>query len=130
VAGGDAAAAAGVAGAGRLLTFALGGRETVPAAAPLQPRVVAEIDVEASPEEIATGSDRYHQWCAVCHGVGAVGGGVLPDLRYASSDVHEGIGEIVLGGSRASLGMPRFDDVLSAEELTWIQAYVLSRAPR
>jgi len=130
VAGGDAAAAAGVAGAGRLLTFALDAGETLPAAPPLQPRIVADIDIAATPEEIATGSDRYHQWCAVCHGVGAVGGGVLPDLRFAQREVHDAFPEIVLGGARESSGMPRFDDVLSTRELGWIQAYVLSRAPR
>jgi quinohemoprotein ethanol dehydrogenase len=54
--------------------------------------------------------------------------GPLPDLRYATKAVHEQFESIVRGGARASLGMPSFKDLLSAEQVRAIEAYVLSRA--
>ena len=54
--------------------------------------------------------------------------GPLPDLRYASKENLEGIEEIVLGGSRASAGMPSFQKILNAPQVRAIQAYIVSRA--
>jgi mono/diheme cytochrome c family protein len=51
----------------------------------------------------------------------------VPDLRYSSKKVLEGFDGIVLGGSRASLGMPSFDKILTAEQVRAIQAYIVSR---
>jgi hypothetical protein len=42
--------------------------------------------------------------------------------------VHEQFEAIVLGGARATLGMPPFKDLLKPEQLKAIQAFVLSRA--
>jgi hypothetical protein len=42
--------------------------------------------------------------------------------------VHEHFEEIVLGGARASLGMPSFQKILTAGQVRAIQAYILSRA--
>ena len=53
---------------------------------------------------------------------------MLPDLRYASREVHQSWGDIVLGGTRAAKGMASFADVLSREESDAIHAYVVSRA--
>ncbi len=129
LAAGDAAAEAGVRGAGHLLVFALEGAAPSPAPPPAPARMRPRFEVAAGAEALGRGAERYHQWCAVCHGIGAVGGGVLPDLRYAPDAVQRTFGEIVLGGIRADHGMPSFADVLSAEEVRWIQAYVLSRLP-
>jgi mono/diheme cytochrome c family protein len=52
----------------------------------------------------------------------------VPDLRYASKEILEGIEDIVLGGSRASAGMPSFQKILNAGEVRAIQAYIVSRA--
>jgi len=54
--------------------------------------------------------------------------GALPDLRYATLDVHRQFLSIVLGGARQELGMPSFGDSLTAQQAEAIQAYVLSRA--
>ena len=69
----------------------------------------------------------YNANCARCHGLNAVAG-PLPDLRYASKETFEGIEDIVLGGSRASAGMPSFAKILNAEQVHAIQAYIVSRA--
>jgi len=52
----------------------------------------------------------------------------VPDLRYATADVHRQFDSIVRGGARKALGMPAFNDVLSSSQVRAIQAYVLSRA--
>jgi len=54
--------------------------------------------------------------------------GPLPDLRYASTQTLEGIQGIVLGGTRASMGMPSFAKILNPTQVKAIQAYIVSRA--
>jgi mono/diheme cytochrome c family protein len=83
--------------------------------------------MNASPEAIHGGRLLYGAMCSYCHGADAIAG-PLPDLRYASKAVHDQFDAIVLGGARASLGMPSFKDLLTAEQLRAIQAYILSRA--
>jgi quinohemoprotein ethanol dehydrogenase len=115
-------------GYGRILTFALGGKTK------LTPRVFARtapptpaITMNASPEVLKEGALLYGAYCAQCHGLNVVAGS-LPDLRYATRQVHEQFEAIVLGGGRATLGMPSFKDLLKADQVKAIQAYVLSRA--
>ena len=62
--------------------------------------------------------------CAVCHGVGAVSGGVLPDLRELSPEVNQNFEAIVRGGARARQGMPSFAKQLTPKEVVAIQAYL------
>ena len=115
-------------GYGRILTFALGGTATlsVPAFGHTEPPTPA-IVMNASPETIHEGGLLYGAQCAHCHGADAVAG-PLPDLRYATKAVHEQFETIVLGGARASLGMPSFKDLVSVDQVRAIQAYILSRA--
>lgn len=115
-------------GYGRILTFALGGTAKLTVrpfghTAPPSPMFT----MNASPEMVRNGKSLYAANCAQCHGLNAVAG-PLPDLRYASRTVHEQFESIVLGGARASLGMPSFKELLSADQVRSIQAYVLSRA--
>jgi len=115
-------------GYGRILTFALSGtgRLTVPAFGHTEPPTPA-ITMDASPAMIQGGKLLYGALCSYCHGADAVAG-PLPDLRYASKAVHDQFEAIVLGGARSSLGMPSFKDLLTADQVHAIQAYVLSRA--
>jgi quinohemoprotein ethanol dehydrogenase len=125
--GGDAALAAGANNIGRLLTFALGGRASIPKfEAPA--RTPTPLAVTASDESVARGNTQYHRWCARCHGVGVVGGGVLADLRYATPETHSVFSEIVLGGALLSRGMPSFAKWIAPDELEAIRSYILSRA--
>jgi quinohemoprotein ethanol dehydrogenase len=115
-------------GYGRIVTFKLGGTAT------LAPRPfghtgppVPAITLDATPELVAEGALLYADSCFACHGLGAVASG-LPDLRYATAEVHAQFDAIVRGGARAPLGMPAFADRFSAEQVRAIQAYVLARA--
>ena len=73
------------------------------------------------------GSLLFNSNCGPCHGINAVAGPV-PDLRYASKEIHQDFENIVLGGSRASAGMPSFKNILNADQVRAIQAYIVSRA--
>ena len=127
LAAGAAAAKAGVRGGGRLLGFRIDGTAQLPRQ---QPRSAspAGLPSTASEQEILAGGALYHRYCYVCHGAQAVSGGVIPDLRHASAEVHASFSDIVLGGIRVSKGMPSFAGRLSSEEVALIQSYLRARA--
>ncbi|MGH7899541.1 MAG: c-type cytochrome, partial [Candidatus Binatia bacterium] len=110
--GGDAAAAAGVKSVGRILTFAV---DAKPAPAP------------PDDPEIAKGEMLYHDFCVVCHGAAAVGGGVLPDLRHSNEDVQKLFSRIVMNGIPGT-GMGGYAKFLTDEDVKLIQNYVRKRA--
>jgi quinohemoprotein ethanol dehydrogenase len=116
-------------GYGRILTFVLGGNAVLkaPVFGHKNPPPVPAIAADASPQVVHQGELLYNAHCAGCHGARAVAG-PLPDLRYASKDILEGLDNIVLGGSRASAGMPSFQKILSADQVSLIRAYIVSRA--
>ena len=115
-------------GYGRILTFTLGGAATLkpPAYGHKDPPTPA-ITTKPSPQLVHEGALLYSQHCVTCHGVNAVSG-PLPDLRYATKETLDGIDGIVLGGSRASDGMPSFQKILNAGQVRAIQAYIVARA--
>jgi len=117
------------AGFGRILTFAIGGtaRLDVPPFGHKQPPIPA-IRVNASRATVREGKFLYATFCRACHGVDAVAGSGVPDLRYATAQVHQQFAAIVLGGARESRGMPSFSDLLTREQVRAIQAYALSCA--
>src|SRR5581483_7053609 len=85
---------------GRLLTFALNGRQQLRQDVPQAPPALALIESKASPETIAAGAGLFARHCAVCHGLAALGGGgVLPDLRFSQPAIFEKYQQIVLGGA-------------------------------
>jgi quinohemoprotein ethanol dehydrogenase len=115
-------------GFGRILTFKLGGATALRAPSfghkdPPAPALAAS----DSPQFIHAGSLLYSEYCMSCHGVSAVAGS-LPDLRYASKETLENFENIVLRGTRASLGMPSFKTLLDARQVQAIRAYIISRA--
>jgi PQQ-dependent dehydrogenase (methanol/ethanol family) len=115
-------------GFGRILTFAVGGTATLnaPPFGHTEPPAPA-ITMNATPKIIHEGELLFNAECSGCHGHNAVAG-PLPDLRYASKAVHEQFEAIVLGGVRASLGMPSFKKIFTREQVRAIQVYILSRA--
>lgn len=116
-------------GPGRLLVFALDESATLPEPRPPPPPVpepTFEVDVTAA--EVEEGERLYSDYCVGCHGMKAVSGGIVPDLRRTPARVHRRFADIVLGGLREPLGMPRFDDALDEDDVRMIQGYVLERA--
>jgi mono/diheme cytochrome c family protein len=116
-------------GYGRILTFALNGTTVLkpPPYGHKDPPPVPAITSTASPKVVHEGNLLFNGNCGACHGINAVAG-PNPDLRYSSNEIHDDFENIVLGGSRASAGMPSFKNILNAEQVRAIQAYILSRA--
>src|SRR5579872_2432500 len=116
-------------GSGRVLTFSLGANATlkVPPFGHTGPPSPA-IPMNASAGSIRQGSILFGRYCFYCHGVGAVSGSSVPDLRYSSAETHDQFQSIVLGGDLEYGGMPSFKDALKPEQVKSIEAYVLSQA--
>jgi PQQ-dependent dehydrogenase (methanol/ethanol family) len=110
----------------RVLAFKLGGDVTLP---PVPPRVVpAPPPPEASADTVARGELVYGQHCLVCHGLRAISGGSIPDLRMMPPETHAQFEAIVLEGIRGPLGMVAFADLLSRDDARAVHAYVIKRA--
>jgi len=58
----------------------------------------------------------------------AVGGGVLPDLRYSGTLDNDQWFDVVLKGQLKQAGMVSFDKDLSHDDAAAIRAYVIFRA--
>ena len=113
---------------GRVLAFRLGGTATLPplveTVSTLPPPPVPDVGADV----IEAGNAAYHRVCAGCHGMRAVGGGVIPDLRHMSAATHAEFDAIVLEGTRTDRGMIGFADLISEAEARAIHAFVIARA--
>jgi len=124
---GDAAAEAGIEdNSGRLLVYKLGGTDHLPVHKTAE-HVLEALPADFDAEAVQNGSDTFHRWCLVCHGPGAVGGGVVPDLRMAAPAIYDSLEAIVLGGALEANGMPRFDRWLETKDVDAIRIYLLAR---
>ncbi|MFN7928051.1 MAG: PQQ-dependent dehydrogenase, methanol/ethanol family [Blastocatellia bacterium] len=126
VVGGEIAAAAKQRSVARVLTFKIGGKESLPplpAAAPIPapPPLTAAADV------VNAGRLLYAKNCGLCHGGAAVSGGVIADLRHLNQTKHDAFLSIVQNGI-ATQGMPSFGGILKDEEIKAIQAFIIKRA--
>ena len=124
---GRAAKSAGVISYGRMLTFALGANAVMsptpepPTPSP-PPKSTAKLDV------IKAGEILFARECSRCHGVGAVGSGVVPDLRHATSAVYENWDDIVRKGILKDGGMASLEKYVSKAQSEAIRDYVIYRA--
>lgn len=81
-----------------------------------------------NPEAIRIGASAFNQNCARCHGLGAISGGIAPDLRYLPKG-QEG-DEIFLqrirhGSTRdGRVYMPPFEGILSQEAMWTIRSWL------
>ena len=85
-------------------------------------------ELKALPLTLEQGAALYGARCGNCHGINAISGGTIPDLRYMTTETHGMFNDIVLGGSRAGNGMPGFANELSEFDANAVQAYIISRA--
>lgn len=111
----------------RLLAFSLEGRNEFPAIRHTARPLPEQPKLAASAEVIENGKYLYADNCGGCHGKNATArfGGSVPDLRYASAEIHTAWKSIVIDGERRSSGMPAFAE-LGAAEADAIRNYVLS----
>ncbi len=88
----------------------------------------AENPYRGDKEAIRVGDSAYNQNCARCHGLGAVSGGIAPDLRYLPIDAETDeyfIGRVRNGVTRnGAVYMPPFEGMLSQEAMWAIRAWL------
>ena len=100
----------------RLLTFALDAKTALPATPPRKPAVpLAAPDFQVDSAKVLAG-ERLWGRCTLCHGPGAVAGGIAPDLRASPVPLSlEAFSHIVRDGALRSRGMPSFEEMSDAE---------------
>ena len=110
----------------RLLVFKLGGGE-VPIPddlPPLQPAPEPPAQLEGvTAETIAMGSGLFTAHCSICHSNQPRA--PLPDLRRMGKGVHAAFDQIVLDGLFVQNGMPKWDDLLTPEQVKAIHAFLI-----
>jgi len=113
----------------RMLAFKLGATNQLPSVQPPGKKdMPAPPDIEFDKTLVDHGKRAYYENCMLCHGDGAISGGMVSDLRYSTPAVHELWDAIVLDGKFSQLGMPGFRDKLDDSDSRAVQMYVLSRA--
>jgi len=113
---------------GRVNVFRLDGSERLP---PLNlPRIEMPEppEIRASAETVGQGEVLFDRYCFMCHGGGAISGGVIPDLRYSSVLQDADAWRTVIHGERAASGMPDFSNWVSDLDADALRAYVASQA--
>lgn len=77
---------------------------------------------------IEVGASAYNQNCARCHGLGAISGGIAPDLRYLEEDFDgdDWFKQRVRNGAvrDGKVYMPKFEGLISQEGLWAIRTFV------
>jgi len=118
---------AGVRPYAQVLTYKIGGDATMEKpdfaelAKPEPPKQTA------SAEQIKKGKALFNGHCSQCHGINAVSGGLVPDLRRLSADTHKQFPAILMG-ARQGKGMPSYAGVLDMDDVGLIHDYLIKRA--
>ena len=116
---------------GRVLTFKLGGDKALPEPAWTTAVTFDPPKQTASAETVTAGHRVYQDTCMACHGLNAVSGLLVPDLR-GSAYLHDPAGwnAVVMGGVLANKGMPAYEGILDESENEAIRAYVVAQSWR
>ncbi|HIF92311.1 MAG: PQQ-dependent dehydrogenase, methanol/ethanol family [Myxococcales bacterium] len=113
----------------RVLTFKLGASKQLPEP-DWRPTVVFNPPKQtATPEAISEGHALYQRVCMGCHGLNAVSGLLISDLR-GSAYIHDAAGwdSVVRGGALRGKGMASFATELDYEKSASIRAFIINEA--
>jgi cytochrome c553 len=105
-----------------------GGAVSLPPVAPLWQAMSPTPPDTADAATLKTAFELFAQFCEVCHGIAAVGGGVVPDLRKSVFLPVDAFYDIVLDGILGFNGMAPFGAVLDRPAVTAIRAYIIQQA--
>ncbi|MCM8559601.1 PQQ-dependent dehydrogenase, methanol/ethanol family [Pseudomonas shahriarae] len=110
----------------RVIAFKLGatGELPTPKAAPVLPTTRQVLT--ATPEQLVQARGMFNGLCAGCHGLNAISGGVVPDLRYLDDNKHAAFPAFV-SGALINKGMPNFSDILQREDMELLRQYLVKR---
>ena len=113
---------------GRILTYKLGGKATLPVPEVTYLAVPTPPAMDYTDDQQRHGQDLFHLYCAVCHGPGVGTAGPIANLMYSNADTHSLWEAIVLDGAYTEKGMPSFSHALSTVDAQDVRAYVIERA--
>lgn len=115
----------------RVLSFKLGANGELPEVDWESTVTFNPPEQTASAEEIRHGFALFGDVCMGCHGLNAVSGLLIPDLRGSSflADAKSWQA-VVRDGALSTQGMPAMKDVLTDEEIEATRAYVVQQAWR
>jgi alcohol dehydrogenase (cytochrome c)/quinohemoprotein ethanol dehydrogenase len=111
----------------RVLTFKLNGQATLPSPERYVSTLPDLDHIQLDNKQVEHGFEIYDRYCGACHGAGAVGGGVTPDLRFSGFLNNDAWFSVVLDGMLQTRGMVAFGSELSREDTEAIRQYVISR---
>ena len=112
----------------RVLAFKMGGDAALPPA-PARPVPPPPPDDFGTETQLQVGEPLFTRYCTICHGVDAVSGGVIPDLRHSAMiATAEAFRSVVLDGALLDNGMASFAEVLSDDDAEAVRAYLVRRA--
>jgi quinohemoprotein ethanol dehydrogenase len=112
-----------------LVAFALDGKATLPPQPPPAPAAPLSAEFAVDDKLAAMGAQIYGL-CAACHGPGAIGGGMAPDLRSSAVVLESAtFARIVRSGTRANRGMPAYEQ-LTDPQLVALQHFLRREAER
>ncbi|NOT09090.1 MAG: PQQ-dependent dehydrogenase, methanol/ethanol family [Gemmatimonadales bacterium] len=114
---------------GLVYAFKLGGKAPKPAVQVIRVPIPEPPEIEMSEAEYSEGGSVYARFCQMCHGLGAISGGQVPDLRksLALRDTARW-NAAILGGELASQGMPGFAKYLPGRGAELLRGYVARQA--
>ncbi len=113
----------------RVLAFKLGGSDKLPPQPEAPHRDLNPPARQGDAKTITAGMHIYHRYCAGCHGFGAVGAQLNPDLRYSAALGDENLWmSITSDGALQAGGMGAFGSELSHDDLNAIRDYVIAQA--
>lgn len=114
---------------GRVFSFCLNGQAPMPTFTKEAPKEKIKVLATASTAELSNGETLFWKYCGTCHVVNQGGGGLAPDLAYSTiAAAKESFRAIVHQGGYLPLGMPKFGNRLTEEQVELIRQYVLSKA--
>jgi quinohemoprotein ethanol dehydrogenase len=111
---------------GRLYTFVLDGKTPLEPVRGIPKATLTAVPFETNDAELAHGTMLFGQRCSMCHGINAVSGGTIADLRYAAPQTYDAFDNIVRQGAYTGLGMPRFDFFTEAD-VRALKSFVLTQ---
>jgi alcohol dehydrogenase (cytochrome c)/quinohemoprotein ethanol dehydrogenase len=113
----------------RIMVFKLGGTAKLPAAPPLNQRVLDPPAFTGTDAQLATGGRLFQRYCSICHGDAAVAGALNPDLRHSGAIGDAAtIKAIVVDGALEHNGMVSFAKAVTPADAEAIRQYIIKRA--
>lgn len=114
---------------GRIFTFKLNGKAPMPSFNKAVTLVKPTVVIKTNSVEFKKGETLFWKYCGTCHVVDEGGGGLAPDLAYSHSAANSNqLLSIVHDGAYLPLGMPKFGNRLSKDDILKIQQYIFNKS--